>query len=393
MGKNVWVDGSSIYGRNADKEAIVQRLLSVDEANHRALEVISIMGMGGIGKTLLTKLVYVDSRVQECFDVKAWVCAAAKFDPFKLANDILEELTSKTCDTKPTCDQLLVLDELKKKLLGKKFFLVLDDVWNDSKAEWNLLLFHLQSAGAQGSKIIVTTRSESVASAVGAVQSHVLSELSDDECWNLFAKHAFNDGHYANANQNHPRLEMISREIVKKCRGLPLIAKMLGDVLCCEKDIEQWQKISDNMELCSNYDVFMILKLTHVDLLFHLKQCLAYRIKSPKDYTFVKEKLVLSWIEEGLVRPQENKRVDDFGSRDFIIQDLAISVNENIFQCPVLGRESEGMPGYIVSRMNLFGDAMALEGNFAASGTPPLVGNVSINMFSNNAHSCSSIYT
>lgn len=325
MEKTFCVDSSSIYGRNADKEAIVQRLLSVDEANSNAVQVISITGMGGIGKTLLTKLVYGDCRVQEWFDVKAWVCAAAKFDLLKLAKDILDELNS---NAKRTCDQHLVLDELKEKFMGKRLFLVLDDVWNDNEAEWKLLLVHLQAAGAQGSKIIVTTRSESVASALGAVQSHVLSELSDDECWRLFAKHAFNDD-----NENQRGLEMIGREIVRKCGGLPLIAKMLGDVLCCENNVEEWQKISDNMELSSNY-IFMILKLTHIDLLFHLKQCLAYGIKSPKDYAFVKEKLVLSWIEG--VRSQENKRFDYFGSRDIIIQDLAISV-----QCPILGRENE----------------------------------------------------
>ncbi|EEF38783.1 conserved hypothetical protein [Ricinus communis] len=191
MGKSFRIDESSIYGRNDDKEAIIERLLSTDDqANSNGnLQVISIVGIGGIGKTFLTKLVYSDARVQEWFDVKIWICAATKFDLLKLAKDILEEVT---CDTSISAHDDHILLELKEKLIGKKFLLILDDVWNDNRVEWSFLLSYLE-CGAQGSKIIVTTRNRSVALALGAAQSYFLSELGDDHCWNLFAKHAFSD--------------------------------------------------------------------------------------------------------------------------------------------------------------------------------------------------------
>ncbi|XP_037496217.1 putative disease resistance RPP13-like protein 1 isoform X2 [Jatropha curcas] len=308
MGKTISVDESSVYGRNDDKEAIIENLLSADE---NGLEVISII--------------------------------AAKFDIFKIAKDILEEVSAKSCDFKSPIPNREILPALKGRLMGKKFLLVLDDVWNDNEFEWSFLLDHLESAGAGGSKIIITTRNQSVVLALGSSQSHFLGQLNDDDCWSLFAKHAFYDD--CSCNENYLGLEIIGREIVKKCQGLPLIAKMLGDLLCSERNVEVWQRISNNMEVRSHYNICMILKLSHVDLLFHLRQCLAFGIKCPKDYTLVKEKLVLSWIQENLVRfnkTVEKEEVDNnffftnLESRDNIIHDIAISsVSENFLQCSI----------------------------------------------------------
>ncbi|KDP31936.1 hypothetical protein JCGZ_12397 [Jatropha curcas] len=115
MGKTISVDESSVYGRNDDKEAIIENLLSADE---NGLEVISIIGMGGIGKTLFTKLVYSDIRVQNWFDITVWVCAAAKFDIFKIAKDILEEVSAKSCDFKSPIPNREILPALKGRLMG-----------------------------------------------------------------------------------------------------------------------------------------------------------------------------------------------------------------------------------------------------------------------------------
>lgn len=112
------------------------------------------------------------------------------------------------------------------RLSGRRFLFVLDDIWNENLIDWQSLLTPLK-VGACGSRIIVMTRNISVASIMQAVVTHHLSHLLDEECWSLFAKHAFRTSN----PDGHPTLKRIGGKVVKKCRGLPLAAKTLG-VFC-----------------------------------------------------------------------------------------------------------------------------------------------------------------
>jgi len=135
---------SNICGRNEEKEAIIKMLLSND-ARGNEMGVIAIVGMGGIGKTTLTQLLYNDNKVKNSFDHLAWVCVSEDFNLFKITKKIVEKVTSSTHDNKDSgqrqkatsstydnkdLDQLQ--SELSQKLMGKKFLLVLDDVWNEN---------------------------------------------------------------------------------------------------------------------------------------------------------------------------------------------------------------------------------------------------------------------
>jgi hypothetical protein len=77
-------------------------------------------------------------------------------------------------------------------LTGNKFLLVLDDVWDKTYAKWEALSNALKS-GAQGSKVIVTTRDFEVAKVMHfyADATHPIKELSNEDCWSLFTKYAF----------------------------------------------------------------------------------------------------------------------------------------------------------------------------------------------------------
>ncbi|EEF37064.1 putative disease resistance RPP13-like protein 1 [Ricinus communis] len=308
-----------IYGRDFDKKAIVKQLF---EANGNDLSVIPIVGMGGVGKTTLAQYVYNEPRVQESFDLKAWVCVSAVFDVFKVTKDILEDVTRKKCDI--TTLNLLQL-ELKEKLKGKRFLLVLDDVWDDNYANWDVLRKPLKS-GALGSKIIVTTRHETVASIMGNVlHHHHLTELSDHDCWLLFSKHAFGEGNSA----AHPELAILGQEIVRKCRGLPLAAKALGGVLRSKRDTKEWERIFKSLlwEL-SNDEILPALRLSYHYLPPHLKRCFAYCAVFPKDYNFSKEELILLWRAEGfIVQPKGSREKEDVGAEYF--EDL---VSRSFFQ-------------------------------------------------------------
>lgn len=93
--------------------------------------------------------------------------------------------------------------------------LVLDDVWNENYVHWDVLKSPLES-GAHGSKIIVTTRSEIVASKMSNVPAYFLQTISDEACWLLFSWHAFNGG----GSGEHSILEVIGRKLLESAKAL-----------------------------------------------------------------------------------------------------------------------------------------------------------------------------
>jgi Leucine-rich repeat (LRR) protein len=302
------VDERGVYGRDDDREAILKLLLS-DDANGQNLGVVPIVGMGGAGKTTLAQLVYNHSRVQERFGLKAWVCVSEDFSVSKLTKVILEGFGSK-----PDFDNLDPLQlQLKERLRGKKFLLVLDDVWEEDYAEWDNLLTPLK-CGAQGSKILVTTRNESVATVMRTVPTHYLKELTEDSCWAVFATHAFR-GENPNA---YEELQEIGRAIARKCEGLPLAAITLGGLLRTKRDVEEWEKIlKSNLWDLPNDDILPALRLSYLYLLPHMKQCFAYCAIFPKDYSFQKDELVLLWMAEGFLVHSVDDEMEKAGAECF----------------------------------------------------------------------------
>jgi hypothetical protein len=185
-----------------------------------------------------------------------------------------------------------MLLKLKECLMGKKFLLVLDDVWNENYDKWETLCKPFKS-GTQVSKVLVTTRNYSVALVMCAsAMSHHLKELPEEDCWSLFAKHVFHDG---NSN-THGELEVIGRKIMKKCKGIPLAVKAIGAVLRSKPDVDEWDKILESELWDLRIDemgILPALRLSYKYLSSHLKRCFAYCSLFPKDYAFKKDQLIL----------------------------------------------------------------------------------------------------
>ncbi|XP_073261989.1 putative disease resistance RPP13-like protein 1 [Populus alba] len=230
------VNESLVYGRDADKEAIMEHLLTQHNTDGSNLCAIPIVGMGGIGKTALAQLIYNDEKGRSVLPTQGLGLASQQFDVARIIKDLLEKINASTCRTKEPDESLMEAVE------GKKLLLVLDDAWNIEYNEWDKLLLPLRYV-EHGSKIVVTTREEDVARVTQTViPSHRLNVISDEDCWELFARHAFSS---ANSGA-FSHLETFGRAIARKCKGLPLAAKTLGVFCISEGDVKEWEKISNS---------------------------------------------------------------------------------------------------------------------------------------------------
>ncbi|KAH0746986.1 hypothetical protein KY285_008643 [Solanum tuberosum] len=304
------VDDSDIFGRQSEIEDLIDRLMSED-ASGKKLTVIPIVGMGGLGKTTLAKAVYNDEKVKDHFGLKAWFCVSEAYDAFRITKGLLQEIGSfDSKDVHNNLNQLQV--KLKENLKGKKFLIVLDDVWNDNYNEW-VDLRNIFVQGDIGSKIIVTTRKESVALILGNEQIS-MDNLSTEASWSLFKRHAFENMD----PMGYPELEEVGKQIAAKCKGLPLALKTLAGMLRSKSEVEGWKRIlrSEIWELPHN-DILPALMLSYNDLPAHLKRCFSYCAIFPKDYPISKEQVIHLWIANGLV-PQEDEIVEDSGNQYFL---------------------------------------------------------------------------
>ncbi|XP_022748112.1 putative disease resistance RPP13-like protein 1 [Durio zibethinus] len=301
---------TQVYGRDKDKGTILELVFNGDDNGNF---VIPIVGMGGIGKTTLAQLVYNDATVHDHFDLKAWVCVSDDFDVTRITKAIFQAVTSEPCNDN---DLNSLQRKLKETLSGKNFLIVLDDVWNENYHDWTILQSPFLTR-TPASKIIVTTRSFAVSSAMGASFAHSLEVLSEDGCLSVFAQHALG----AKDFEGHPNLKEVAEKIVRKCNGLPLAAKTLGGLARTDVDLDAWEKIleSEIWKLSDHrFDIIPALQLSYHHLPPHLKRCFAYCSILPKDYEFQEKEIILLWRAEGFLREARDKRsIEDLGHKYF----------------------------------------------------------------------------
>ncbi|XP_071719127.1 putative disease resistance RPP13-like protein 1 [Rutidosis leptorrhynchoides] len=292
------VNESKVLGRENDKDALLEMLLG-DESRNQDLSVLSIVGMGGMGKTTLAQVLYNNETVKDHFESMAWVCVSDDFDVLAISNEIYHSVTG---ENKTFANLNLLHEDLKEKLSNKRFLIVLDDAWSEDPKMWETLEQAL--VGAPGSKVIVTTRNAAVARAMNCAQYHELKDLSDEYALSLLANSALDEPNF----DKHQSLISAARLIIKRCKGLPLALKAIGRVLNGKgTNVDEWEKVLDN-KIWSSDDksgILPALKLSYYDLPLHLKQLFAYCCLFPKDYKFNKNELVLLWMAEGFLNQQK----------------------------------------------------------------------------------------
>lgn len=310
-----FLDNSQVVGREDD----VSKILSlISCSTGQLLTVVSVVVMAGIGKTTLAKLVCKEVEERKLFDVKLWVCVSDYFDMRRILGEMLEILYT-SIGVINNIDAILI--RLEKKLEGKRFLLILDDVWNEDFEKWDSLKCCLEKISKKnGNAIIFTTRSENVASSMETSYGHryKLQKLSNDHCWHIIKERVFDNG----AATIPLDLEAIGKDIAKKCQGVPLAAKVLGGTMHFRREKEEWLSIKNSGAwdgLGCDDRILCILKLSFDHLPSYLKQCFAYCSIFPKDFNIDKEQLIQLWMAEGFLGPGGGsaKEMEDIGNENF----------------------------------------------------------------------------
>ncbi|XP_019170724.1 PREDICTED: putative late blight resistance protein homolog R1A-10 [Ipomoea nil] len=297
-----------MVGRRRDRELIMYKLISMWWS--KKLEVISIVGMAGIGKTTLISSVYNDPLVAERFDVLSWVSMPGGYNSgSQLLHILLWTLQAAGAEEreKRRIPDHLAAEQLCKCLKGKRYLIVLDNLWNN-QAGYDIR--HCLPDETNGSRIVITTthflrRGDNYAYSNDNI--HNITLLNQEESWALFCNNPFLK---LKKHMEPPKFQEIRSQVVEICEGLPysilVVAKRLSK---CDNITQEWKKVEKEIELLGVLDR-RALTHTYKQLPQHLKVCFLYFGVFPKR-TAIKVKLLIRlWIAEGFINPPEGKELE-----------------------------------------------------------------------------------
>ncbi|CAN6372772.1 unnamed protein product [Urochloa humidicola] len=300
----LYTKASQLVGIDEQRDKLIQMLTEGDHdmQPNQERKIVSVVGVGGLGKTTLVRAVY--EKLTMNISYKAFVPVGQNPDLNKTLRDILIDLDKRhyTRDFNLTIlDERQLIDKLRKFLMDKRYFIVIDDVW-DIKS-WVTIKTALND-NSLGSKIVITTRKHDVAEEVGC--SYKLKPLTHDRSKILFYGRIF-----GSQGECPLQLSEVSEKILMKCGGVPLAIVTTSSLLANKsRNIKLWNEVCDSIGsgLSSNdnmENMRKILSLSYYDLPSHLKPCLLYLSIFPEDYEIVKERLIWRWIAEGFVQHVE----------------------------------------------------------------------------------------
>ncbi|CDP19464.1 unnamed protein product [Coffea canephora] len=310
-------EDTDIVGFEKITKSLVKELLKGDK-NRR---VVSIIGMGGAGKTTLAKKVYNHADVRARFNCRVWVCVSSIYNHKETLRTIIKQLnpiTNELLDMLEKMQEQDLEERLYKDLKDKCYLVVLDDVWKEEA--WDCLARRAFPDVNTSSRVLLTSRNQDVAVHADALSKpHELKTLGQEDSWQLFLKKAF--GHGANAGCPTD-LEVIGRKIAGRCAGLPLAIMVIGGLLLGKKRLEsEWEKVLDNFSAYlsrSQSDAGAILELSYADLPANPKFCFLYLGLFPEDSVISVRKLIHMWVAEGIMQKRDAKNLEETAAYEVV---------------------------------------------------------------------------
>ncbi|CAL4906315.1 unnamed protein product [Urochloa decumbens] len=296
---------SKLIGRQREKSKIFN--LISNEAS-QDFEVISVWGMGGLGKTTLVKDVYQSQELNAMFDKRASVTVKRPFDRTDVLNSLAKQLSGKKQWEHGILD-------------GKKYLIVLDDL--SSTKEWTDIESYFPRT-LKESRIIITTRINEIARQCSSKTTHILELkiLEEKDALDLFTEKVF--GKITNLNEDCPELSEEADLIMKKCKGLPLAIVTIGGFLAKQpKTSTEWKKLNSHIsvELEMNQglgNIKGVLNKSYDGLPYHLKPCFLYLSIFPEDHNIKRGRLVRRWIAEGYTTELHSKHSTEIADNHFM---------------------------------------------------------------------------
>ncbi|XP_027100537.1 disease resistance protein RPM1-like [Coffea arabica] len=314
--QSLLIEEARLVGIDKPKAELISKILD----DHSQLKVVSVVGMGGLGKTTLVKKVYDDAAVKKQFQSHAWITVSQNFQLNDIIKNLIQQLFNEIRQLVPrrveSMDVLMLSEFVKDFLQEKRYILVLDDVW--SIDAWEAIKCVLPDCNIT-SRVVLTTRIADVASAscLGSLDFiYKMKPLTDKESWTLFCNRTFQ------SNDCPPNLEEVAKKILKKCEGLPLAIVAVGGVLALKdkEKTDEWEMILHDFggeaDGSGKLDrIKRVLLLSYNDLPHYLKICLLYLSIYPEDYPIDVDDIILKWIALGFVEEKERITSTDIAMR------------------------------------------------------------------------------
>ncbi|XP_042502551.1 disease resistance RPP8-like protein 3 [Macadamia integrifolia] len=309
------VEEFCVIGFEKEEKEIAKKLLTpIKLAPGPCPSVVSIVGMGGSGKTTLARRIYRRYDVKEHFQTRAWISVSQQYNLQNLLQVIIEQIQPLTHEGKKELKEQNVeslIHRLSSHLKETTYLIVFDDLWR--LQDWNMLKQALPVQGERyQSRVMVTTRIETVARCADPTTTPYFQRLLDeDESWKLFLIKVM-----TRKDADCPEdLKDLGRKLVHKCCGLPLAIVVLGGLLSIKpKNHNAWSKVLDsiNWELNQNEgNCQQVLALSYTDLPDHLKPCFLYLGIFPEDSEIRRRRLIWLWVAEGFIQPRGRLMIED----------------------------------------------------------------------------------
>ncbi|XP_076890092.1 putative late blight resistance protein homolog R1A-10 [Bidens hawaiensis] len=300
----------AVVGFDKEIETLLDQLTATCT---KKLQIITITGMAGLGKTTLARTLYNHELIKYKFDFRLWTTVSQVYKKKNLLVGILSSFSDILTDELYEMSEHQLGEKLYRNLKRRKFLVVFDDIWD--RRVWDDLKMYFPD-DKNGSRVIFTSRDIDVSLHVQSERlAHVLRPCTEVESWGIFLNEAFRMGIC-------PRgLEESGQVIIGKCEGLPLAIVIAAGLVKNNLSVNWWKQIAASLRSFMVNDPRQYidsLALSYNHLPPHLRPCFLFFGAFPEDYEVPVAKLTWLWIAEGFIHESRSRMLEDV-AEDFLM--------------------------------------------------------------------------